>query len=279
MKIQANVPLKNKTTFKCGGTAKWFAQPNNFIEFETLLKLHKGKLFVLGAGSKTLCVDAGFDGLVISTSNLCKIKIEEDAVVCDAGVTFKQLEDFCKTNAFSGLEWSAGIPATVGGAVVMNAGAFGHDFAESVLKVEIFENGARKIIEKKDICFAYRKSSLKGKVVFRVWLKFKKTFFEDVKAKYLKFRAEKEKNQPVCAGSAGSIFKRSENVIPAKIIDKLGLKGVKIGGAQVSTHHSGFIVNTGNATASDVLALVELVRKKVFDATNVLLENELIVLE
>ena len=279
MKILSNVPLKNKTTFRCGGTAKWFAEPDNFIEFETLLKLHKGRLFILGGGSKTICVDTGFDGLVISTKNLSKIYMEKGAVVAEAGATFEKLRAFCTQNALSGLEWSAGIPASVGGAVVMNAGAFGHDFSESVLKVEIFENGKRKLLEKSDITFSYRNSSLKGKTVLRVWLGLEKSSSKEVQESYLKHLAEKEKNQPVCAGSAGSIFKRSENVILAKIIDKLGLKGVKIGGAEVSTHHSGFIINTGTATASEVLSLVEFIRQKVLEKTGVVLENELIVLE
>ena len=279
MKILSNVPLKDKTTFKCGGTAKWYAEPADFLEFATLLKLHKGKLFVLGGGSKTICSDKGFDGLVISTQNLSKICFDGDLVVCDAGVKFENLRGFCIKNALSGLEWSAGIPASVGGASVMNAGAFGHDFAESVEKVEIFENGKTRILEKKDISFSYRNSSLKNKIVFRVWLRLKKSSRQEVEEEFLKFAEQKQKNQPVCMGSAGSIFKRQENVIPAKIIDKLGLKGVKIGGAEVSTHHSGFIVNTGSATASDVLSLVELIRKTVQKKTGVVFENELIVLE
>ena len=279
MKILSNVPLKNKTTFKCGGTAKWFAEPTDFLEFETLLKLHKGKLFILGAGSKTLCADEGFDGFVISTENFSKISFDNDLVVCEAGVKFSALQDFCEENALSGLEWSAGIPASVGGAVVMNAGAFGHDFAESVEKVEVFVHGKAIILEKKDISFSYRNSSLKDKVVFKVWLRLLKSSHDLVQKEYARHLEEKQKNQPVCVGSAGSIFKRNQNVIPAKIIDKLGLKGVKIGGAEVSTHHSGFIVNTGSATASEVLSLVELIRKTVHQKTGVVLENELIVLE
>ena len=153
MKILSNVPLKTKTTFKCGGTAKWYVEPEDFIEFETLLKLHKGKLFILGAGSKTICKDEGFDGLVISTKHLSKIFFEKDLVVCEAGVKFEDLENFCIKNALSGLEWSAGIPASVGGACVMNAGAFGHDFSESVEKVEVFFNGKKNYPREKGYNF------------------------------------------------------------------------------------------------------------------------------
>ena len=138
MKILSNVPLKTKTTFRCGGTAKWFAKPEDFIEFETLLKLHKHKLFVLGGGSKTLCKDEGFDGLVISTKHLSKIFFEKDLVVCEAGVKFEDLTNFCIKNALSGLEWSAGIPASVGGASVMNAGALAMIFLKALKRLKCF---------------------------------------------------------------------------------------------------------------------------------------------
>lgn len=279
MKIHKNYPLANETTFRCGGKADWFCAPQDFAEFETLLKLHKGKFFVLGAGSKTLCPDSGFGGLVISTKHLNGIAFDGGFVLCDAGARFADLEAFCIMHGLGGLEWSASIPASVGGATVMNAGAFGHDFFESVARVEIFENGARKILEKNQIEFAYRKTSLLGKVVLRVWLRLEKKSPQIVQREFEKHRNKKLQNQPVFFGSAGSIFKRTENVIPAKIIDKLGLKGVKIGGAEISTHHSGFIVNTGSASASDVIALIDFVRKTVADKCKTRLENEVIIME
>ena len=174
MKIEKNKSLASETTFRCGGRAAWFSAPENFAEFENLLKLHKGKLFVLGAGSKTLCPDSGFDGLVISTKNLGNITFENDLIVCDAGAKFFDLEKFCISHGLSGLEWSAAIPASVGGAAVMNAGAFGHDFFESVEKVEIFDNSAPKILQKNQIEYGYRTTSLRGKVVLRVWLRIEK---------------------------------------------------------------------------------------------------------
>ena len=279
MKIEKNKSLASETTFRCGGRAAWFSAPENFAEFENLLKLHKGKLFVLGAGSKTLCPDSGFDGLVISTKNLGNITFEDDLIVCDAGVKFFDLETFCISHGLSGLEWSAAIPASVGGAAVMNAGAFGHDFFESVEMVEIFESGARKVLQKKQIEYGYRTTSLRGKVVLRVWLRLEKKSPKFVTDEFDKFRQKKLSAQPVFYGSAGSIFKRAKNVIPSKIIDKLGLKGVKIGGAEISTHHSGFIINTGSATASDVISLIDLARKTVEENCGIRLENEVIIME
>lgn len=280
MKILKNVPLAKETTFLCGGNAKWFCEANNISEFCNLLKWHTGKMYILGGGSKTLCVDEGFDGLVISTKKLDKIEMVEDTtIVCDCGVRFDDLHKFCIENGFGGLEWSAGIPASVGGAVVMNAGAFGHDFSESVLQVEIFKNNTTKILKKDEITFSYRNSSLKGQNVLRVWLKLTPSQKSEIEKKYNFYLEQKTSHQPVCVGSAGSVFKRQKNVIPAKIIDKLGLKGVKIGGAEISSQHSGFIVNTGTAKASDVIALVDLILTEVKKHCGISLEKELIILE
>lgn len=280
MKILCDVPMGTKTTFGCGGNARWFCQVADFAEFETLLRLHKGKkLFVLGAGSKTLCADDGFDGLVICTTSLQGINKQDELVVCDAGVSFDALRQYCEQNGLSGLEWSAGIPASVGGAVVMNAGAFGHEFCECVEKVEVFADGKRQILQKEQIQFAYRHSSLKDKVVFRVFLRLVPANSASVRQKYERHHQTKLARQPVGVGSAGSVFKRSDDVIPAKIIDKLGLKGVKIGQAEISKLHSGFIVNMGGATATDVLALVDLVQKKVQTAIGYILEKEIVVME
>ena len=279
MKILPNYPLSQETTFLCGGRAKWFCAVLNLQEFENLLKFHKGKFFILGGGSKTLCKDEGYDGLVISTKHLNKIGFDGNLIVCEAGAKLSALKEFCVKNGLSGLEWSAGIPASVGGATVMNAGSFGKDFGEFVENVEIFEAGQRKILNKSQITFSYRNSSLKGKVVLRVWLKLNNIAPENVKKSYEYYFNKKTAAQPTSYGSAGSIFKRSENVIPAKIIDKLGLKGVKIGGAEISTHHSGFIINTGTATATDVLKLIDLIKKTTLEKCGKHLQNEIIVLE
>ena len=279
MKILPNYPMSTETTFKCGGKAKWFCAVECIEEFINLLKLHKGKFFILGGGSKTLCKDSGYDGLVISTKHLEKIKFDGNLVLCEAGVTFKILQNFCIKHGLSGLEWSAAIPASVGGAVVMNAGAFGGEFKDVVEKVEVFENGEKKILAKQDLVFSYRQSSLKGKVVMRVWLSLEQKTSVLVAERYQFYANKKTSAQPTSFGSAGSIFKRTENVIPAKIIDKLGLKGVKIGGAEVSTHHSGFIVNTGTATATDVLKLIDYIKATVVERCGIFLQNEIIVLE
>lgn len=277
MKILKDYPLAKECTFNLGGRARWFCAVENMAEFKNLLSLHKGRLYILGGGSKTLCKDEGYEGLVISTKKLSNISFDGELVACEAGVSFDALKNFCIEHSLSGLEWTAGIPASVGGAVVMNCGSFGHEFSESVQKVEIFENGRVQVLPKTALEFSYRNSSLKAKAVLRVWLKLEKA--EGVKKGFQEFLNKKTALQPKAVGSVGSIFKRSGDVIPAKLIDKLGLKGVKIGQAEVSTLHSGFIINRGGATATDVLALIDLIKKTVYDKCGVVLENEVIVLE
>lgn len=279
MKILSNYPLAKETTFHCGGKARWYVEVENLTEFENLLKMHRGDYYILGGGSKTLCVDGGYSGLVISTKKLNKIERDDNLIVCECGVNLFALHAYLAEKGFSGLEWSMGIPASVGGAVVMNAGSFDKDFSQNVKKVEIFEKGKRVILEKKDIEFAYRHSSLKGKNVFRVWLEFERADRDEVKSLQQFFFDKKNTTQPICAGSAGSIFKRHGDIIPAKIIDKMGLKGVILGGAEISPKHSGFIVNKGDATASDIIELIDLIKNKVDTELGIKLENEIIILE
>lgn len=280
MEIISGYSMAKATTFKCGGMAKWFVCPADIFEFASILKLHQGKkLFILGNGSNTICPDEGYDGLVICTKDLNKMVIENDLVVCECGVDLFKLNIFLAENNLSGIEWSYGIPGTVGGAVIMNSGAFGSSMSDYIDKVEIFVNNKTKIMKIDQLDFSYRKSCLQGYPVFRVWLKLNKDNKEKITALQNYYYNERKSKQPISYPSAGSVFKRKENIIPAKIIDKLGLKGVKIGGAEVSTIHSGFIVNKDGATATDVLRLVKLIQETVLNKENILLEKEIIVME
>ena len=280
MNIVSSYPMASATTFKCGGIAKWFVCPDDLFEFASLLKLHQGKkYFILGNGSNTLCPDKGYDGLVICTKNLNRIKHNQTTVVCESGVDLFNLNSYLAENNLGGLEWSYGIPGTIGGATFMNSGAFGSNMSDFIEKVEIFEDNKTKLLNKNEINFSYRKSSLQGFPIFKVWLNLKKSDKENIiKQQNLVFEERKLK-QPLTYPSAGSVFKRDENIIPAKIIDKLGLKGVKIGGAEISKKHSGFIVNSGGATSTDVLNLIKLIQEAVLGKENIRLEQEIIIME
>ena len=276
----SNHPMGKETTFKCGGKARWFVEVQDLLTFANLLKLHTDKpYYILGNGSKTLCSDKGFDGLVISTKKLNKIEFDNDLVVCECGVNLFALNHFLAENSLKGLEWSQGIPASVGGAVIMNAGSFEFSVGQFVEKVEIFDNDTTKILDKSQLNFSYRNSSLKGVPVFRVWFKFEKGDKQEILNLQSYYLNKKTSTQPMDFGSAGSIFKRQGDIIPVKIIDKMGLKGVRIGGAEISEKHCGFIINKNNATATDIISLINLVKSKVKDATGIEFEEEIIIME
>lgn len=280
MNIISGYPMASATTFKCGGMARWFVCPDDLFEFASLLKLHQGKkFFILGNGSNTLCPDEGYDGLVICTKNLTRIRQVEATVVCESGVDLFQLNSYLAENNLGGLEWSFGIPGTVGGATYMNSGAFGSSISDFIEKVEVFENNKMKLLHRKEIKFSYRKSSLKNLPIFRVWLRLTPSKKEDIIKKQEEYFEERKQKQPLTYPSAGSVFKRAKDVVPAKVIDKLGLKGVKIGGAEISTRHSGFIINSGGATATDILNLIKLIQDTVLSKENICLQKEIVIME
>ena len=271
MNILSSYPLGNVTSFKCGGRADFYVEPNEMCEFINLLNLHKNKkLFILGNGTNTLCPDEGYHGLVIKTTKLNKIEIleENDAfslVKCECGTSLFDLNDFLANNSLSGFEFSYGIPATVGGALIMNSGAFGDCVGNFVESVEIFKNSEITTVYKNQISFDYRKSSLKDCVVLNATFKFNKGNKVDILKKQKFILDKRNKLQPLNYPSAGSIFLKENGISPSKIIDNLGLKGTKIGGAEISCKHAGFIINSGGATATDILNLISLIESEVLN--------------
>lgn len=212
-----------------------------------------------------------------------KLKQCQDFFLVDvgAGVNIFALNNFLKTNGVSGLEWSYGIPGTVGGAVIMNAGSFGYEFGEFVSAVKVLKNN--KAIWVKDFFFDYRNSSFKmsNEIVLECRLKLMKGFSKDIEEKQQNAFNKKKLTQPYSENSAGSVFKHikidDKIYYPAKIIDNIGLKGVKIGGAEISEKHSGFII-TKNAKATDVLKLIKFTKKEIKKKTNLVVKEEIIII-
>lgn len=285
MNILSSYPLGNVTSFKCGGRADFYVEPNEMCEFINLLNLHKNKkLFILGNGTNTLCPDEGYHGLVIKTTKLNKIEILEEndvfsLVKCECGTSLFNLNDFLANNSLSGFEFSYGIPATVGGALIMNSGAFGDCVGNFVESVEIFKNSEITTVYKNQISFDYRKSSLKDCVVLNATFKFNKGNKVDILKKQKFILDKRNKLQPLNYPSAGSIFLKENGISPSKIIDNLGLKGTKIGGAEISCKHAGFIINSGGATATDILNLISLIESEVLNKKGLKLKKELIVMQ
>lgn len=255
-----NVLLKNYCTFKIGGKAKIIYFPKNNDELIELLN-KKNKLFILGNGSNILFPDSRFETPIICTKKLNKMFVQGDCVFCEAGASLFELCMFCQKHGLSGFEKLYGIPATVGGAIVMNAGAFGEEICSKLKSFKIFKNG--KITEKKDFCYAYRKGPVEDdEILLSAIFKLKKEKKSKILNEMMEIFQKRKTLQPYNYPSAGSVFKRGENFLPAKLIDEWGLKGLKVGGACVSDKHAGFIINIKNASSNDVKKLIEEIEKK-----------------
>ena len=272
--VDAN--LKNFCTFKIGGRGT-ILFPKNQFEVKRILndcKKNSLEFFILGNGSNVLFPDDDFKKIVIDLRKLNNIKItKQGTIMAEAGVRLFAFNKFLEQNSLAGFEWSYGIPATIGGLTFMNGGAFGEQVANYIKKVKILKNGKISWINRKNIDFSYRKSNIEG-IILAVEFKFKNADSRIIAEEQRKFFDIRKKTQPYDKFSAGSVFKRFGDKIPAIMIDKAGLKGVKIGGAEISTKHAGFIVNNGDATSKDVKDLICLIKKRCGN-----FECEIIILE
>ena len=289
--ISKNVSLNNYTSYKTGGPAHFFAKPRSNVELKYALEYATSnnlKLEIIGGGSNLLISDNGFDGLVICTRSLNKYIINygssySDAdngdniiLECGAGINLGVFIDFSIRNSLKGMENMSGIPGSLGGAVKMNAGAFGTEIKDVLLSADIMDyNGQIIKIENQDINFGYRLSpGLQNKIVLSGIFQFKKSIKDelvDIKNNILSRRAEK---QPLHRPSCGSVFKRPVGNYAGTLIEQCGLKGYKIGGAMVSEKHGNFILNESNATSSDIKNLIDYIVNTVYSKTNIKLETE-----
>lgn len=273
-KIKQNEPMKEHTSFKIGGPAEFFVKATSIEEIKSILKFCKDNeipLTIVGNGSNLLVLDEGIKGIVLKLE-LKEIQTkyidEEVELIVDSGVQLGFLGQKLLREEITGFEELSGIPGTIGGAIIMNAGAHGKEMKDIVSEVTTidYDGNIHKFTNEQSE-FEYRHSKFTNEkyVILQVKLLLKKGNKEEIKAKmdeYAKYRKEK---QPIEYPSAGSTFKRGEDFITAKLIDEAGLKGYSIGGAQISEKHAGFIINTGNATAQDVLDLVKYTQEKVFE--------------
>lgn len=277
-------PMSNHTTFKVGGPAECYINIDDIQDLRKVLKFAKDKniaITVLGNGSNVLVLDKGIKGIVL---NIRFNKIEmvnldrKFFATIGAGVKISVFGHLLLKNELTGFEELSGIPGTIGGAVRMNAGAHGKEFKDIVNFVNCMDyDGNIKRFENEEMNFAYRSSMLKDKkyIVLEVGMQFQKGNEEEIKAKMEEYATYRKEKQPIEYPSAGSTFKRGEDFITAKLIDEAGLKGYHIGGAEVSTKHAGFIINKGNATAKDILELIEYVKKTVEEKFNKKIELEI----
>ena len=285
-KIMQNEPMNKHTSFKIGGNADFFVKATTEEDVRNVLQICQDNnipLTVLGNGSNILVKDGGIKGI---TLKICidNIDIQKDEnnkaiITVSAGVLFGKLAQVFLQNPISGFEFASGIPGTIGGAVRMNAGAYGSEFKDIVTETTCMNQEGKIIkLSNEEQDFGYR-SSIFQKVNYiiletKLLLKTEENS-EDIKNKMTEYRNSRMEKQPVEFPSAGSTFKRGEDFITAKLIDECGLKGYTVGGAQVSTKHAGFVINTGNATAEDVIKLIEIIKEKVFEKFNKKIELEI----
>lgn len=274
-------PMKLHTSFRIGGPADYFAQPSDGEEIQALLAKAKElglPVTVIGRGSNLLVQDKGIRGLVIQiSSSMNELVIKDTTMCCAAGVSLMKAAQAAAKAELSGLEFAAGIPGTLGGAVFMNAGAYDGEIAKLVVAVTaINEEGQLVKLTNKDMQFAYRHSALmeNGFIAVSVELKLEHGQETAIREKMAGFQQSRISKQPLEYPSAGSTFKRPVGNFAGSLIDQTGLKGYTVGGAQVSEKHAGFVINKGNATCQDVLQLISDVQEKVQAVHGVMLEPE-----
>lgn len=278
-----NESMQKHTTFKVGGNAVCIAVPDTVKKAAVLVKFlneNNIKHYFLGNGSNVIFNDNGFDGVIIKTSALNFIEIDKNYVKSGAGVLMTALAKKLQENNLSGLEFCYGIPGNVGGGVFMNAGAYGGEISDCLVSVEyIDEKGILKSISKEECDFSYRHTRfMKEKwLIVSATFKLEEKDGEEMLCFMEDIMQRRKDKQPLDKPSAGSSFKRPVGYFAAALIDECGLKGMTVGGAQVSEKHAGFIVNIGGATCEDIVALADKVRQIVFEKKGVVLEKEMII--
>lgn len=279
---EKNEPMASHTSFKIGGAAEYFVQPKNSRELADVIataKENKIPVTVIGNGSNLLVSDKGIEGIVVSTLKIKEvILIDETTVFAAAGASLTAVCLFAKEHSLSGLEFAYGIPGSVGGALYMNAGAYGGEMSQVVKSAESISDGKMITRETDELDLSYRHSVYtdSGEIITGVTFSLKKGDKAEITEQMETLMSKRKTSQPLDYPSGGSTFKRPEGYFAAALIDECGLKGLSVGGAEVSRKHAGFVINRDNATCKDVLELIEKIKAEVFAKKGVRLETEVI---
>ena len=279
--IYINEPMKKHTTFRVGGPADYFVLPTEVSQIINCIQLCKEEqipYFILGNGSNLLVSDKGYRGVVIQIyKNMNHIQIDGHKIKAQAGALLSQIAKKALDAGLSGFEFASGIPGTLGGAAVMNAGAYGGEMKDILTSVTVLdENGQILHLEAKDLQLGYRTSIIKekGYVVLEVELELQMGDPTQIQKRMEELKGQRVTKQPLEFPSAGSTFKRPVGYFAGKLIQDAGLRGFQIGDAQVSEKHCGFVINRGNATASEIAELIREVQRRVWENSGVHLETE-----
>lgn len=282
MERLTDVEMKTYTSFKTGGKAKEMIIPNSREELlEALREINQtgSSSIIIGNGSNTLVTDAGYQGTIIKLGEaFCGVDVKGDRLTAGSGTLMSIVAKAAMTAELAGFEFASGIPGSIGGATFMNAGAYDGEMKDIIESVTIAKKDGSKIetltVHELDLSYRHSKLEETGDVVIDVTLKLEKGDRQEIATKMAEFTKRRNEKQPVQYPSCGSFFKRPTGYFAGKLIQDAGLKGLTVGGAQVSELHSGFIINRGGATAADIIALMHLVQNTVYDQSGVMLEPE-----
>lgn len=280
--VEFNAPMKKYTSFKCGGNASILITPDSSDSLQRIISYcytKNVKPLIIGNGSNLLVTDNGIDNVVIKIgSKMSKIELIDDTTIfCEAGASLKSLCMFALENSLSGIEFAYGIPGTLGGAVYMNAGAYGGEMKDVLFSCKhIDADGNIGELLQDELDLRYRGSAYtdNGFTIVSAIMKLKKAEMTDIKAAMDDKLQRRKDKQPLEYPSAGSTFKRPEGYFAGALIEESGLKGYTVGGAQVSEKHAGFVINKNKATATEVITLIKDVQRIVFEKHGVMLETE-----
>lgn len=281
--IFLNEPMSKHTSFKIGGPADIFIKAKSIEEIKYILEVAKKDkipLNIIGNGTNVLVKDKGIRGIVLKLG-INKVDIEKNIIIAEAGVLISKLANIACQNSLSGLEFTSGIPGTIGGAIRMNAGAYGNEMQDIVLETTYIDRNLNiNKINLPDHKFEYRNSifNINNWIILSTKLQLQFGDKEEIKNKMNENMSLRKSKQPLNFPNAGSIFKRKETYITAKLIDECGLKGYNINDAYISDIHAGFIVNKGNATAQDIIRLIDLIKQKVYEKFGKQIELEIEIL-
>lgn len=285
-KIKYNEKMSKYTTMRVGGPCDCIVFPDEISKIKEVIDFCKNEnitFFVIGNGSNLLVKDEGIHGVVIKLGHrFSKIELDGEYILAYAGATMPALSQLAKKNSLKGLEFACGIPGTIGGGVKMNAGAYGSQISDILYEVTYMDEKEEiKTIKNKDCSFGYRKSIFTinpNYVILSAKFKLERGNIDEIENKMKENSLARKTKQPLEYPNFGSVFKRPEGYFVGKLVDDAGLRGYKIGGAQVSTKHTGFIVNVDNATCKDVLDLIGYVQTTVYNKFNVKLTPEVIII-
>lgn len=279
--VSVDEPMARHTTFRVGGPADYFVRPVDVEQIPALISLGRMEnipYFILGNGSNLLVSDEGYRGMIINISdNMNGVDIHDGVIRAQAGAMLTKVGRLARDNSLTGLEFASGIPGTIGGAVYMNAGAYGGEMKDVVVSVRAMDTDGRVYdLSVDEMDFSYRHSVIgeRGLVVLEVMMKLAEGNLDEIDSRMNELAEARRSKQPLEYPSAGSTFKRPEGYFAGKLIMDAGLRGYSVGGAQVSEKHCGFVVNRGGATASDVMTLIRDVQDKVREEFEVELETE-----